>query len=210
MILTLIMILSILSGFNMALKKSQIGMKKVTLADAEKVTKAKPLKEVTTKEFWTKLGIQVFEYKKDKNTMGVTYFIKNNRLLDLPRGYTNINIKDTCIADLNKDGKAELLYTYTFGSGLLITVFCCYVDGEIITANFGSIKFCSFKFMKKNMQQVKLGVWWPDLEQTDKNSIPIGSLYIKGKVLGIKLYDNISAELKECIMQNPVQIPSKK
>lgn len=178
------------------------GSKKISLSKAEEIIGIKPLKEVTTDEFWTKLRIQAFE-QINKNTIKNSYFIKDNKVLDFDHGYSNIDIKNMCISDLDKDGKPELLYTYNFGSGLCITVFCCYVDGKQISVKFGSIRFCSFKFIKKDMQNVEIGVWWPNIDTDDKNSIPIGKLYIKDNALNIKIYDNISKELKEYIMSKP-------
>jgi len=76
-----------------------------------------PLTELTTDEVWQRLQAQVFQVN-DGNRMFNTYLIKNKETVPLGTGGGGMGLTSMCVADLDQDGNPELLYTYSWGSGI--------------------------------------------------------------------------------------------
>lgn len=74
-----------------------------------------PLEDVTAEEVWRQLGGQIFKLK-DPFVGFDLVLILDGRIIILGNG---VDPENMCITDLNEDGEAELLYTYSWGSGIL-------------------------------------------------------------------------------------------
>lgn len=72
-----------------------------------------PLKEITTDQVFQELGCQVF-----KDGDFEAYVIRDNKVTHIGMGFGGLGVTSIYTADLNKDGRLELVYTYSWGSGL--------------------------------------------------------------------------------------------
>jgi hypothetical protein len=76
-----------------------------------------PLKELTTGAVWRRLGVQVFQV-----TEGVrqheTFVVKRQRVFPIGKGFGGYGVNSLCVADLNGDGRPELVYSFSWGSGV--------------------------------------------------------------------------------------------
>ena len=105
---------------------------RLTVADAEKLVDAHirtatptmnpaakfPVKELTTDEVWKRMSVQVFQV-----TAGVrqyeTFLVRGSKeVRPLGIGFGGSGVMSLCVADLDGDGKPEMVYTYSWGSGL--------------------------------------------------------------------------------------------
>jgi hypothetical protein len=75
------------------------------------------LTELTTDEVWQRLRAQVFQVNDGYNMFN-TYLIKNKEIVPLGTGVGGMGLTSMCVADLDQDGNPELVYTYSWGSGI--------------------------------------------------------------------------------------------
>jgi hypothetical protein len=105
--------------------------KRLTVPEAENVVRAHiyaknprmnpdakfPLKDLTTDAVWKRLGVQVFQV-----TEGVqaheTYVVKKNQVFLIGKGFGGQGVNSLCVADLNGDSRPELVYSFSWGSGI--------------------------------------------------------------------------------------------
>jgi hypothetical protein len=76
-----------------------------------------PLSEITTADMWTRLQAQVFLVTSGVKA-GNVYLIREQSATLLVGAFGANGITSSCVADLDGDGKAEMLFTYGYGSGL--------------------------------------------------------------------------------------------
>ena len=76
-----------------------------------------PLKEMTTDEIWNRMGVQVFQVSGDI-FMYDTFLVTGSQVTPLGIGFGGMGVTSLAVTDLDRDGQPELLYTYSFGSGL--------------------------------------------------------------------------------------------
>lgn len=104
---------------------------RISLAEAERLVRNKifaekpkmaahaefPLRELTTDTVWIELAVQMF-----KVTSGVrepeTFVIKDGEVAHIGRGFGGAGVNSWCIADVDNDGKPELVYSFSSGSGI--------------------------------------------------------------------------------------------
>jgi len=76
-----------------------------------------PLEEITTAEIWERLHVQVFRI-----TDGIygdqDCLIQDRRVSALGIGLGGFGVTSMCVADLAGDGGAELVFSYSWGSGV--------------------------------------------------------------------------------------------
>lgn len=72
-----------------------------------------PLKEITNDQVFQELGCQVF-----KDGDFETFLIRDKKVTHIGMGFGGLGVTSIYTADLNKDGRLELVYTYSWGSGL--------------------------------------------------------------------------------------------
>jgi hypothetical protein len=78
------------------------------------------LKDVTPPEVWRRLGGQIFKQADFTGTVDEvdSYFIRNRSATSLGIGFGGSGLISACVSDLDGDGRPELLFTYSWGSGL--------------------------------------------------------------------------------------------
>ena len=79
------------------------------------------LKELTTEEIWKRLGIQIFKaafFSGKERFRSEYYLIKDRKFIKTGESFGGFGIMSMCVSDLGRDGQPELLYTYSFGSGI--------------------------------------------------------------------------------------------
>ncbi|WP_139902197.1 hypothetical protein [Clostridium thermarum] len=72
-----------------------------------------PIVEVGGNQIFEYLGCQIFKDREYES-----YVIRDKELTHIGMGFGGMGVTSVCSADLNKDGQLELVYTYSFGSGL--------------------------------------------------------------------------------------------
>ena len=68
--------------------------------------------EWTTSEVWDRLEAQVFTLDMQG------YLVSADQVVSLGESFGGMGLRSTCVSDLNADGVPELLFTYSFGSGI--------------------------------------------------------------------------------------------
>ncbi|MEM7164063.1 MAG: hypothetical protein AAF581_01290 [Planctomycetota bacterium] len=74
------------------------------------------LEEITTKQTWKRLGVQVFKANKG-HLYGRCYLFDRGTMLPMNSGWGSGGLDSIVVADLDHNGAAELYYTYSVGSG---------------------------------------------------------------------------------------------
>jgi hypothetical protein len=77
-----------------------------------------PLEETTTEEVWRRTGGQLFKIKDGNVLLFMTLFIRDKQVLPLGISFGGFGITDIYVMDLDQDGEVELLYTFSWGSGI--------------------------------------------------------------------------------------------
>ena len=72
--------------------------------------------ELPSEEVWELLGAQVFRLTAGPQA-GQTFLFKENQVVPLGEAFGGPGLTSLEVADLDGDGRAELLYAYSFGSG---------------------------------------------------------------------------------------------
>jgi hypothetical protein len=72
-----------------------------------------PIVEVSGNDIFEDLGCQVF-----KDSGFEAYVIRDKKVTHIGMGFGGMGVTSIYTADLNKDGQFELVYTYSWGSGL--------------------------------------------------------------------------------------------
>jgi len=83
-----------------------------------------PLVEMTTPELWSRLGVQVFKIHCSQQILGCTSFVvQDGQAFPIGAGFGGHGVMDLAVCDLDLDGREELAYTYSWGSGIHRTQF---------------------------------------------------------------------------------------
>jgi len=104
---------------------------RLSVADAEKAVRAHifaqkpamnpaaqfPLKEITPDEVFKRLNCQVFQVT-DGVAQCASYLIRRGKVYPLGQSFGGSGVMSMCVADLDKDSKPELIYSFSFGSGI--------------------------------------------------------------------------------------------
>jgi hypothetical protein len=76
-----------------------------------------PLQEMTTPEIWDSMGLQIF-----KTTGGPvqyeTFLIQDGSVQQIGFGFGGMGVTSLLVNDADDDGQPDLLYTYSWGSGM--------------------------------------------------------------------------------------------
>jgi hypothetical protein len=84
-----------------------------TMSPAEKF----PLKEITTDDVWNRLHVQLFQVTEGVRAYE-TLVIAGERVRYIGHGFGGFGVRSVVVADLDGDGRPELVYTYSCGSGM--------------------------------------------------------------------------------------------
>ncbi len=76
-----------------------------------------PLLELTTPEIWNRLHVQVFKVT-GSGYADESFLIDHGKASLIGAGFGGHGIMSMCVADLAQDRRPELVFTYSFGSGL--------------------------------------------------------------------------------------------
>jgi hypothetical protein len=153
-----------------------------------------PLTELTTEEVWQRLRAQVFQVN-DGNRMFNTYLIKNKETVPLGTGFGGMGLTSMCVTDLDQDGNPELVYTYSWGSGIHRCLVALYsanlpapysLEARII---YGGN---DWTVEKQDDQTVFIEI---DRDQQGEDSLRIGQLVLERQgdqvALDIRLYNDL-------------------
>jgi serine/threonine protein kinase len=85
------------------------------------VPKTIPLKDLTTDAMWRELGVQLVQLDSVKELVyrRDTFVVKQGKLYPLLKDkHGRLKVLSLCVADLRRDGRPLLVYTFSFGSGV--------------------------------------------------------------------------------------------
>jgi hypothetical protein len=117
---------------------TRLSLAEATAAVREEIFRSKPgmnpscvfpLKELTTTEVWDRLHIQVFAVT-DGIYMDQDFIIHQRKVSPLGIGLGGYGVMSMCVADLADDGHAELVFTYSWGSGIHRSLVGIWTGGE--------------------------------------------------------------------------------
>jgi hypothetical protein len=75
-----------------------------------------PFKEITTKEVWDRLGVQVFQITEGAQVCE-TLVIQGKKIHRIGVGFGGQGVTSLVVADPSGDGRPKLVYAYSWGSG---------------------------------------------------------------------------------------------
>ena len=76
-----------------------------------------PVREMTTDEIWNRMGVQVFQVSGDI-FMYDTFLVTGSQVTPLGIGFGGVGVTSLAVTDLDRNNQPELLYAYSFGSGI--------------------------------------------------------------------------------------------
>ena len=76
-----------------------------------------PLEELTTDEIWQRVGAQVYKVREGVQQFQ-TYAIIAGRVYPIGESFGGLGVHTLLVTDLNADSAPELVYAYSFGSGI--------------------------------------------------------------------------------------------
>ncbi|MEN6521839.1 MAG: hypothetical protein ABFD46_11905 [Armatimonadota bacterium] len=123
------------------------------------------LKELTTEDIWQQLHVQVFKLKDHTESISEidAYLVKNGKVYPMCTGFGGHGLTDMCVCDIDKDSKDELVYIYSWGSGIHRSLVCAYRFGKTDPFNISlafSITNVDIKLEKRDKNKVDL--WTAD------------------------------------------------
>jgi hypothetical protein len=153
-----------------------------------------PLKDITTKDVWDRLGVQVFKVTEGVQNLE-TFVIRNDKVFRIGNGFGGRGVTSLAVADLSGGGQDKLVYAYSWGSGVHrshVGVFDVLakepVQATALQAYFGDLGDLEVKQGEKQTVEVYVG------KQV------VGKLVMerKDKVLtvGIVFNDDLAAEFQ--------------
>ncbi|MCY3020118.1 MAG: hypothetical protein NTW87_13960 [Planctomycetota bacterium] len=192
---------------------------RISLPDAEELVRAYifaqkatmnpaaqfPLKEITPADVFAKLNCQVFQVTKGI-AMGWTFLIHRGQAHPLGRSFGGWGVMSMCVADLDKDGTPELLYSYSYGSGIHRShVAACRFLAEGVQEAQAPFAYRSDMFVKKaddGTVTVEVGEFSDRLnEWTPDTTLGKLEMAAKGNTLSldVKLSENLPEAVRQAI-----------
>jgi len=163
-----------------------------------------PLKDLTTVQIWNLLGVQVFQVSGDI-FMYDTFLVKRGRVLPLGTGFGGMGVTSLEVTDLDRDGQPELLYTYSFGSGIhqsRLGIYAPNLPGDGILEASTTLTFGDLLLEKVDDFQVEVIA-----EMTAPGSIRIGQAALQGQEGSKTLVLVLDKNLPQEILDNLKTVP---
>ncbi|CAM3258864.1 hypothetical protein PALU110988_11965 [Paenibacillus lupini] len=79
---------------------------------AQSSDKNAEIKEITSADTWDKTKVQLFRIAEE------TFIIKNQKVIHIGNGFGGNGVTSAVPYDVNKDGITDIIYAYSFGSGM--------------------------------------------------------------------------------------------
>jgi len=163
-----------------------------------------PLKEMTTDEIWSRLGVQVFQVSGDI-FMYDTFLVHRGQVTPMGTGFGGVGVTTLAVADLDRDGQSELLYTYSFGSGIhqsRLGIYSPTLPGEGILEASTTLTNGDLLLEKINDSQVQVKA-----ELTGPSSVPIGQVVLQSQGGQETLALVLDKDLPQDILDNLKTVP---
>jgi hypothetical protein len=167
-----------------------------------------PLIELTTEELFQRLKCQIFQITPNVFPHpGVTYLISGSAVRQLGVSGGDSKVMSFCVADLDGNGRYELLYVYSFGSGIYRSHVAMYrpLEGKIQEAKVPfAYMMGDLSLNKVNDKTVMVDAYaFPRKNPTSKKLATLGQLELKTKgdtiALDILLSDSLPEEVLKAI-----------
>ena len=166
-----------------------------------------PLPELPVPEVWEHLPVQIFRVS-DGPFAGETFLISNETVLRLGTAVGGRGVTSMRVADLDQDGSAELLFTYSSGSGIhhsrIAMVAPAYAEDRVYeaeTAYLGDVGL-----VKEDMSRVMVSVVESDEEsQVLRYGETLGHLTIQPHEDEAKLVLEVAEDLPDDVRKDLIQ-----
>jgi hypothetical protein len=75
-----------------------------------------PVRETTTEEVWQKLQVQVYQVTGEVS-LNQSFVIRGEQVIPIGESFGGDGVTSMCAADVDSDGRNDLVYSYVWGSG---------------------------------------------------------------------------------------------
>ncbi len=165
-----------------------------------------PLKEMTTDEIWEQLGVQVFKVTEGSIYSDNTYLIKDGKVDHIGIETGGYGVTSMQVVKFGESGELELVYTFSWGSGLHRSELAAYcsncVENHIIRSNLVYL-YGDLTLDKVNEHKVLVKVGHFDIQKHFVTEATLGELTLtqnpNGKRLGVLLNNDLPQRIKERI-----------
>jgi hypothetical protein len=164
------------------------------------------LKEITTDEIWQRLNVQVFKVVGDSVYPDESFLIKDERVQRLGIGFGGSGLMSMQVVDLDENNEPELIYTYSYGSGLhrsMIAAYCRSWPGDHIITSELAYLYGDLILNKIDEHTVMLEAGFFDLQERFTTEATLGGLLLtkdSGKShLEVQLKNNLPRHITERI-----------
>jgi len=121
--LTILFCVFFLSACDSNETTNEVSGKKLTIEEAKKLILDAPyfshpsdkeveIFEITSSDIWVKTKFQLFK------AAGETFIVANQEVVHIANGFGGYGVTSAVPYDVNKDGTSDIIYTYSFGSGI--------------------------------------------------------------------------------------------
>lgn len=115
--------------------------------------------DITTKEIRDRLHAQVFMFRG--YTDGTDAFlVKDGKIYPMSNGFGGWGLTDVCVFDVNHDAKDELIYSYSYGSGMHFSIIEAYgFNGPVPTKIPSNIRREYDDLMLVKLGEIKVDIY---------------------------------------------------
>lgn len=113
------------------------------------------VRDWTTPDIWQRLHIQVFTFDMQG------YVVSPNEATIIGGAFGGSGLRSVCVSDLDADGRPELLFTHSWGSGLhrsMVGAWCPYRPAEPVDADVAYTSLPDFVLDRRSDQDVAVRV----------------------------------------------------
>jgi hypothetical protein len=111
------------------LTPNEEAQKKISIEEATKLILASPyfsqssnkemdLIEITPSDIWDTTKLQIFKITGDSMSSGETFIVTDQEAIHIGIGFGMYGITSAVPYDVNKDGTVDIVYAYSYGSGI--------------------------------------------------------------------------------------------
>jgi hypothetical protein len=167
--------------------------------------------ELPVPEVWEHLPVQIFRVTEGPFARE-TFLIHDETVLQLGTAVGGEGVTSMRVSDLDQDGSVELLFTYSFGSGIhqsRIAMYApAYAENQIYEV--GAVYLGDVGLVKEDMSRVVVRVVEPDDESLIlRYSDILGYLTIEKHEDEVRLVLQVAADLPDDVRRNLVQVTAE-
>lgn len=172
---------------------------------------ALPMPEMPVPEVWEHLPVQIFRVT-DGPFARETFLIREGTVVRLGTAVGGQGVTSIRVSDLDRDGSAELLFTYSFGSGIHQSRIAMYAPSHAEDRIYeaGIAYLGDIGLVKETMSRVAVRVVESDDEAlTLRYCDTLGLLTIQQHEDEVRLMLQVAEDLPDDVLQNLMRVPAE-